>query len=94
MRISGMDALDRTLREVQSALADLDGDVAELTFDPHDPQSIELAIQQLFSAVDQRLSAYAQNQIVMGIGEEFKEAGRNAILERAAAARLAPGDDE
>ena len=36
---------------------------------------------------------YAGNETVMGIADELKEAGRNTILEQAAAARLAGEED-
>ena len=93
MKISGFDALTRKMTELEKALADLDGDIAHLSFNPYDPQSIELAIQELNAAVDAKVASYAHNEMVVSIAEEFKENGRNIIIERAAAARL-KGEDE
>ena len=93
MRIEGLDGVVRNLNEIQQALEDLDGRVSDLSFDPHDPESIERAIQQLYSAVDEKLADYAHNETVMGIADEIKEAGRSAIVERAATARLADEED-
>lgn len=88
MKIDGLDSLMRKLKELERAAADLDGDIAHLTFDPYDPQSIEQAIQDLCTAVDKRVAGYSKNELVLGIAEELKENGRRTILERAAAARL------
>lgn len=93
MRIDGLDGLVRGLEELQRALEELDGNIASLSFDPHDPASIEQAIQQFFAAVDERVAQYSHNQTVVGVAEEVKEAGRNTIVEQAAAARLARGED-
>jgi hypothetical protein len=45
------------------------------------------------TAIDERVSSYAHNDLVMGISEELREKYRTAILERATAARL-EGDAE
>ena len=88
MEIQGLDGLTRGLEELQRALEKLDGDIANVSFDPHDPESIERVIEQLCTAVDKKVSGHAHSQAVMSIAGKLKEAGRNAILERAAAARL------
>jgi Mg/Co/Ni transporter MgtE len=88
MKITGLDELARKMDELEKALAELDGDLAHVNFDPHDPESIEQAIHQLNAAVDEKIARYGHNQMVMTIADEMKENGRNAILERAAAARL------
>ncbi len=92
MEIEGLDELARNLDELQRALGDLDGDIAHLSFDPHDPESIEQAIQQFCSAVDEKIAGYGNNEILLDVADEFKEAGRSAIIEQAAAARLADED--
>jgi len=94
MKVSGLDALARTMDELSKAMAELDGDITQVTFNPHDPQSIELAIQQVNDAVDQRVSNYAHNAAVVSIANEMKEKYRESILERAAAARLEQGDGD
>ena len=94
MRITGLDAFTRKMKELEKAAADLDGEIAYLTFNPHDPLSIEQAIQEFNSAVDERVANYAHNEMVVSIAEKLKENGRNRILERAAAARLEGEDEE
>ena len=93
MRIEGLDGLVKSLDGLQHALESLDGDIANVSFDPYDPESIERAIQKLFSAVDEKVARYADNEVVMSIADQFKEAGRNTIIEQASAARLADEED-
>ncbi len=85
MAIKGLDALMRKMKELEQAAAALDGDIAKVSFDPQDPQSIDLAIQQMETAIDERVGDYQNNDMVQVIAEELKEQARNAILERAAA---------
>jgi hypothetical protein len=95
MKISGLDAFKRKMTELEKAVADLDGHIAEVIFDPHDPASfdphspasIELAIQKYHIAVDEKVAMYAHNELVVAIRDEYKENGRKAILELAATAR-------
>lgn len=89
VKITGLDALQRQLKELERALRDLDGGIANVRFDPDDPGSIERAIQQLNDAIDEKVRPYGRNDIVQSIAEELKESGRAKILERAAAARIA-----
>lgn len=93
MKISGLDALARNMKELEKAVAELDGDIAHVNFNPDDPESIELAIQKLNAAVDEKIASYSHNEMVVAIADQLKDNGRNAILERAAAARL-EGDKE
>lgn len=79
----------RKLKELERAISGLDGQVAHLEYDPHDPQSIDTAIQQLYSSIDKKLANYRGNDIVANIGRELKERGRQAIIDRATEARLA-----
>lgn len=94
MKIAGLDRLQRELKEAQTALADLDGELGSVTFDPNDPSSIDAAIRTMENVVDNRVGRYASNSIVAPLIEGAKESFREAILEKAAAARLGDGGDE
>ena len=61
MKITGLDLLTRKIKELEKAVDSLDGDIASLTFNPHDPQSIERAIQELNASVDEKIAGCAQN---------------------------------
>ena len=92
--LKGLDALTRKLKEAQKVAAELDGDLASVNFDPADPAGIENAIQELFSVIDAKTAGYERNDLVQQIADGLKENGRNAILEKAAAARLGDGESE
>lgn len=92
--LKGLDALTRKLKEAEKVAAKFDGDLASVNFDPADPASIESAIQELYSAIDAKTAGYERNDLVQQIADGLKENGRNAILEKAAAARLGDGESE
>lgn len=92
--IKGLNELSRKMKELEKAMSALDGEIGSVSFDPQDPQSIELAIQKMETAIDERVGDYRNNDIVQGIISETKERYREAILERAAAARNEEGGEE
>ncbi|TDP60652.1 hypothetical protein [Roseateles toxinivorans] len=87
-KITGLDKLQRQLHEAQEALKSLDGELCSVKFDPNDPGSIEAAIEQVATVIDERVARHASNPIVEQLAEQMKEAYRNSIIEKAAAARL------
>lgn len=87
-KIKGLDTLQRTLREAQNALKAVEGELGTLTFDPHEPASIEAAIVESERLVDERLGAYSANAMVAPLIQQMKEAFRAAVIEKAAEARL------
>lgn len=85
--IKGLNELSRKMKELEKAIAALDGEIGSVNFDPNDPQSIEVAIQKMEQAVDERVGDYSRNDMIEGIVSEIKERYRQAILERASEAR-------
>ena len=85
--MKGLDELSRKMKELEKAIAALDGEIGSVNFDPNDPQSIEVAIQKMEQAVDERVGDYNRNDMVEGIVSEVKGRYRQAILERASEAR-------
>jgi hypothetical protein len=90
--LNGLDALTRKLKEAERVAAEVDGDLASVSFDPADPASIENAIEELYSAIDAKTAGYERNELVQQIADGLKENGRNAILEKAAAVRSGAGE--
>ncbi|MBG0841009.1 hypothetical protein [Ectopseudomonas toyotomiensis] len=93
-KITGLDKLQRDLEEAQRALGELDGELGTINFNPHDPSSIEAAIQSVYCMVDERAGQYASNPVVGPMIEEMKESYRESILQKAAEARLQADEDE
>ena len=93
IKIDGLDKLSKELKDAQKALAEIDGDIGRVSFDPNDPISIEAAITSMETKIDEKVGRYANNSIVAPLIEGMKEQYREGILEQAAEARL-KGDDE
>jgi len=94
-KISGLDKLQRELDEAAKALDSLDGELGTVSFDPSSPSSIEAAIQSASALIDERISQFSENPMVAALVGSMKEQYREAILAKAAAARLeAEGESE
>jgi hypothetical protein len=90
--IKGLGELQRQISEAQQVLHSLDGDLCTVNFDPHDPASIETAIQQVATVIDERVGRFNSNPIIGPLAEQMKEQYRTEILDRAAASRLEEAD--
>ena len=81
--ITGLDKLMRELKEAERALAVLDGDLLTVTIDPDDPASVRRAISDMERAVDQKVSRWRRNQLVVALAASMKDGFRAAIRKRA-----------
>jgi hypothetical protein len=88
IKITGLDQLSRTIEDAQKAMSELDGELGSVSFDPQDPASIEAAIKAAEQLIEERVGRYSANSIVGPMIGELKEKYREAILEKAAGARL------
>lgn len=88
MKITGFDKLQRQLKDAQKALSAIDGELGKVHFNPDDPASIDGAIKEMENILDERVGQYASNPIVAPLIEGAKESYRQAILDKAAEARL------
>lgn len=86
--ITGIDKLSRDLEDAQRAMSEMDGELGSVSFDPHDPASIDVAIQDAERLFDDRVSSYTSNPIVGQLLQGMKEQYRQEILDKAASARL------
>ncbi len=93
IKITGLDKLTKTLEQAQKALREVDGELGTVSFDPHDPASIEAAIHSVEAMIDERLGRYETNPVIAPLIEGMKEQYRQGILDRAAAARLGKGEE-
>lgn len=89
LKIKGLEAISKKMDQLAKFAGELNGLIARVSFDPHDPGSIEAAIQELNAAVDDRASSYGRNDWVENVAEQLKERGRSAIISKAESARLA-----
>lgn len=93
IKFDGFKELQRQLSGAQQALEGIDGEIGSVSFNPHDPSSIEAALSQIESMIDEKLGAYASNPLVGPIAEQMKESYREQLLERAATARLESSEE-
>ena len=93
LKINGLDKLQKELKQAEQALNELDGELGVVNFDPHEPTSIEAAIQSVIRMIDNRVEPYVDNPIVESLAEQMKESYRENILQKAAEARLQSDED-
>ncbi|CCM80058.1 MULTISPECIES: hypothetical protein [Rhizobium] len=87
-KITGLDKLKKKTGQLSSFSQAIDGEIANVSFDPTDPASIEAAIQEAHDAIDHKAIPYEQNDWITSLVKQLKESVRDQILERAAVARL------
>lgn len=88
IKITGLDQLTKQTEQLSRFAQEMDGDLANVSFDPADPASIEAAIQEAHDAIDKKALGYERNEWIEALIEQLKENMREQILERAAAARM------
>lgn len=93
VRISGINKLQKQLKEVEDAAETLNGSY-DVRFDANDPVSIETAIQEACSMVEERATRYVNNPMVSPLIESMKENLRQQILDSAEQQRQENGHDD
>jgi len=84
--IKGLDALQNTLQEAERAAEALDGDIAQLQFNPADPKSVEQAIAEGNAKVDKKLGPYRSNPIAQKMAEALKQKIEETVRAKAKSA--------
>ncbi|WP_283797800.1 hypothetical protein [Klebsiella pneumoniae] len=82
VKITGIDKLQKQLKEVEEAAETLNGSYP-VSFDANDPVGIETAIQEAYSMLEERASRYAANPMISPMIEAMKEDLRQQILDSA-----------
>jgi hypothetical protein len=93
-KIEGLDQLTRNLEQAQKAMADMGDELGTVKFTPHDPASIDAAVQEVERLVDERLGSYSKNPLVGPLIDAMKEQYRTTIFDQAASARMTDGEDD
>jgi hypothetical protein len=87
-QVTGFESVVRELEDAQKALEEIGGELGSVNFDPHDPASVEAAIQSMEALIDEKLGRYAGNSIISPLAVEMKQKYRAGIVDKAAEARL------
>lgn len=93
-KITGLDKLEKQLKDAQRAFQALDGEITTVHSDPNEPASIFAAISQMENAIDNIAGGYRSNPFVQNMSEQLKEAYSEQIHERAAQARTEANSEE
>jgi hypothetical protein len=78
----------REIEEARLALDAIHGRVGTVRFNPAEPASVAAAIAEMERRVDEQMRPFAANSFVGPMAEAMKEKCREAIHDRAVAARL------
>lgn len=84
--IKGLDKIQNMLQEAQRAAKAIDGEIAQLRFNPADPKSVEQAIAEGKAKVDEKLGRYSSNPIAKQMAEALKHKIEERVRARAEAA--------
>ena len=85
--ITGLDSLQKMLGDASRAFEKLDGEIAEVSFDPDDPASVKGAIRSMEITIDRKVGAFKSNPIVAQLIPQMKAKYRDAILAYAKSSR-------
>lgn len=91
-RFTGLDKLTKKMDGLAKFAKELDGELCKVSYDPHDPGSIDRAIADMESAIDARAASYGSNDWVEKIARQAKEVLRSRLLDSAAEKRLEKND--
>ena len=64
LKVTGLDKLQKELKDAKRILSELDGELGVVKFNPNDPASIESAIQTVNHMIDERIGVCSTNSIV------------------------------
>lgn len=91
--MKGLDDLSKNIKELEQFFSEIDGELGTVNFDPFDAESIEQAIIEMERMIDGKSTVYAKNQMIQKIAIETKTTYRQAIIDKAAEARVQKEDE-
>lgn len=82
-KITGLDKLQKDLRDAGRAIERLNREIAEIQFDPSDSSSVSAAVRTMECSIDQRVAPYRNNLLVAEMVKGIKAHYRASILDQA-----------
>ena len=73
-KIDGLERLQKRLDDLNSAIASLDGDIANLSVEHGNEASATAAIATIYAKIDERLGPLRTDRVVAGIVSEMRTA--------------------
>ena len=93
IKMNGLDEMTNHLKELQSFMSEIDGDIGTVNFNAKDQDSVNQAIANMETMIDVKAKNYENNQTVLEIVEELKASYKQQILDKALEA-LENGESE
>jgi hypothetical protein len=84
IKMNGLDEMTNHLKELQSFMSEIDGDIGTVNFNAKDQDSVNQAIANMEKMIDEKAKNYQHNQSIMELVEEMKGNYKQQILDKAA----------
>lgn len=91
--MNDLEEVANQLKELQSFMSEIDGDIGSVNFNTQDQNSVNQAIANMETMIDVKAKNYENNQTVLEIVEELKASYKQQILDKALEA-LENGESE
>lgn len=87
IEFSGFDKLNNIIEQTQKFQKEIDNEIVNVSFDPFDAESIEMAIIESERIIDFKAEEYGDNEIIIGLASQMKSGVRQMIIDKASQAR-------
>lgn len=91
--MKGLDELSKNFKNFEKFISEIDGELGTVNFDPFDAESIEQAIIEMETMIDDKSMTYSRNQMIQDMAVQIKTNYRQAIIDKATEARLQKEDE-
>lgn len=88
IEFSGFDKLNNIIEQTQKFQKEIDNEIVNVSFDPFDAESIEMAIIESERIIDFKAEEYGDNEIIIGLASQMKSGVRQMIIDKASQARI------
>lgn len=82
LETAGLSKLTRQLQDASRVFKSLGGELAHVTVVPGDQDSVQAAIRQVETAIDQKAAPYQGNELVESMVKQLKKRYRDELIKR------------
>ncbi|CAI1528992.1 TPA: hypothetical protein ACSTLY_001926 [Serratia fonticola] len=73
LKITEFEKIQKNLKYAERVLGELGGELGVVNVNPHEPASIEAAIQSVNEIIDERIGVHSANPIIGSLADQMKE---------------------
>lgn len=88
MKVTGFEAIKKKTNQLAKFIEEIDGELASVSFDPANSETIEATLQQINDTIDETSKSYERNDWIQNLAARLKGHARSNLLEKAALARM------